>query len=159
MRFLQDQLEHGQQRPRSDHTLLHRLEQEGRQELQQVQTHGETFNWWFGHSLQMADLGVCRLTKTNFRATYFISCSACLLGCTNQAGCQGGSSANDSERSLVPQSPNRIHCGRSDSYQTARWGIRCFCMERDHWVLHSRSDRNIEKNSSVLQFLITSKLS
>lgn len=64
----------------------------------------------------------------------------CFSGRPDQAGGQGGSSADDGERSLVPESSHRVHRVRPDGRQTAGRRLRRVSVERDHRVLHRRSD-------------------
>lgn len=59
-------------------------------------------------------------------------------GCPNKAGGEGGTSANDGERSLVPESSDGVHRVCPDRRQTAGWRIRRVSVERDHRVLHRR---------------------
>lgn len=63
-----------------------------------------------------------------------------LSGRPDEAGGEGGSPADDGERSLVPESTHRIRRVRPDRSQKAVWRLRCLSMERDRGVLHRRSD-------------------
>ncbi len=64
----------------------------------------------------------------------------CFSGHSHEAGGEGGSPADDGQRTLVPESPHRVHGGRPNCHQTARWRLQHLPVERDCRVLHCRSD-------------------
>lgn len=64
----------------------------------------------------------------------------CFSGRPDEAGGEGGSPPDDGQRSLVPESSHRVHGGRPDRRQTAGRRVRRVSVERDHRVLHRRSD-------------------
>lgn len=59
-------------------------------------------------------------------------------GCPNEAGGEGSASADDGQRSLVPESSHRVHRVRPDRRQTAGRRLPGVSVEREGRVLHRR---------------------
>lgn len=69
--------------------------------------------------------------STSVRATEDFHLMSLCSGCPNEAGGQGGASAYDGQRTLVPESSHRVHRVRPDRRQTAGWRLPGVSVERD----------------------------
>lgn len=85
-------------------------------------------------------VGGCDVTSGSHsvRVTEDLHFLSLCSGCPNEAGGEGSASADDGQRSLVPEPSHRVHRVRPDRRQTAGWRLPGVSVERDGGVLHRR---------------------